>query len=97
MGDRGLSVGGRSVRRVLHLIFFFQAEDGIRDRNVTGVQTCALPICEGLAGADPIALGHAVEEAEAEREAAEQRLALAEQALTNAITARDEAVEADRV
>src|SRR5699024_11357958 len=24
---------------------FFQAEDGIRDRNVTGVQTCALPIC----------------------------------------------------
>src|SRR5699024_11459923 len=27
------------------LVFFFQAEDGIRDRNVTGVQTCALPIC----------------------------------------------------
>src|SRR5207249_8768211 len=26
------------------LRFFFQAEDGIRDRNVTGVQTCALPI-----------------------------------------------------
>src|SRR5699024_12695705 len=26
--------------------FFFQAEDGIRDRNVTGVQTCALPIYE---------------------------------------------------
>src|SRR5699024_2200688 len=26
------------------VIFFFQAEDGIRDRNVTGVQTCALPI-----------------------------------------------------
>src|SRR5699024_1475415 len=26
------------------LVFFFQAEDGIRDRNVTGVQTCALPI-----------------------------------------------------
>src|SRR5699024_1869406 len=26
------------------LMFFFQAEDGIRDRNVTGVQTCALPI-----------------------------------------------------
>ena len=24
--------------------FFFQAEDGIRDRLVTGVQTCALPI-----------------------------------------------------
>src|SRR5207249_8369915 len=27
--------------------FFFQAEDGIRDRNVTGVQTCALPIYLG--------------------------------------------------
>src|SRR5699024_12112616 len=25
-------------------LLFFQAEDGIRDRNVTGVQTCALPI-----------------------------------------------------
>src|SRR5699024_4575065 len=29
---------------ILCLYFFFQAEDGIRDRNVTGVQTCALPI-----------------------------------------------------
>src|SRR5438067_6042251 len=28
--------------------FFFQAEDGIRDRNVTGVQTCALPILRRL-------------------------------------------------
>src|SRR5699024_6888330 len=28
----------------LFSFFFFQAEDGIRDRNVTGVQTCALPI-----------------------------------------------------
>src|SRR5690625_7554351 len=27
------------------LRFFFQAEDGIRDGHVTGVQTCALPIC----------------------------------------------------
>src|SRR5690606_36645861 len=26
--------------------FFFQAEDGIRDFHVTGVQTCALPICD---------------------------------------------------
>src|SRR5437773_10115709 len=26
------------------MCFFFQAEDGIRDRDVTGVQTCALPI-----------------------------------------------------
>src|SRR5438067_10589985 len=36
IGNRGRA-GHRSV-------FFFQAEDGIRDRNVTGVQTCALPI-----------------------------------------------------
>src|SRR5207248_4711869 len=28
----------------LLFFFFFQAEDGIRDRTVTGVQTCALPI-----------------------------------------------------
>src|SRR5690606_37771519 len=27
---------------------FFQAEDGIRDFHVTGVQTCALPICTGM-------------------------------------------------
>src|SRR5699024_11249800 len=41
---------------VLHAVygvfFFFQAEDGIRDRNVTGVQTCALPIYI----ADPLGL-----------------------------------------
>src|SRR5699024_11377002 len=30
--------------------FFFQAEDGIRDRNVTGVQTCALPISPEFTG-----------------------------------------------
>src|SRR3712207_6865744 len=29
-----------------YLFFFFQAEDGIRDIGVTGVQTCALPILE---------------------------------------------------
>ena len=28
----------------MHIFFFFQAEDGIRDVAVTGVQTCALPI-----------------------------------------------------
>ena len=30
------------------IIFFFQAEDGIRDTSVTGVQTCALPISQEL-------------------------------------------------
>src|SRR5437868_12347273 len=38
----------RELHRMIALsvcvFFFFQAEDGIRDRNVTGVQTCALPI-----------------------------------------------------
>src|SRR5690606_34005522 len=36
----------RRTRRLLHRpgFFFFQAEDGIRDFHVTGVQTCALPI-----------------------------------------------------
>src|SRR2546422_6175743 len=33
------------VQFVVVLFFFFQAEDGIRDVAVTGVQTCALPIC----------------------------------------------------
>src|SRR2546426_6655798 len=32
------------VKRTLVFFFFFQAEDGIRDYKVTGVQTCALPI-----------------------------------------------------
>src|SRR5689334_24300970 len=46
-------------------IFFFQAEDGIRDGTVTGVQTCALPISapgKGVAAAAPAApaaSGHA--------------------------------------
>src|SRR5437870_4209578 len=35
--------GGGSARRFW--FFFFQAEDGIRGGHVTGVQTCALPIC----------------------------------------------------
>src|SRR5437868_14448869 len=41
------------------MVFFFQAEDGIRDRNVTGVQTCALPSSEAVGEAraelDPVA------------------------------------------
>src|SRR2546426_4198851 len=35
--------------------FFFQAEDGIRDYKVTGVQTCALPISEETAQGDDAA------------------------------------------
>src|SRR5258708_36077037 len=46
----------------LNLFFFFQAEDGIRDDLVTGVQTCALPIslyqtrCSMRGGTRPSAL-----------------------------------------
>src|SRR2546430_4016599 len=36
------------------LFFFFQAEDGIRDLTVTGVQTCALPILILVIGAQKI-------------------------------------------
>src|SRR5947207_9083688 len=38
-------------------VFFFQAEDGIRDHCVTGVQTCALPISLRQADTPPPSLG----------------------------------------
>src|SRR5256886_3013991 len=38
------------VSTVVLSLFFFQAEDGIRDLTVTGVQTCALPISRRPAG-----------------------------------------------
>src|SRR2546426_9378162 len=37
------------VAGIVCSFFFFQAEDGIRDYKVTGVQTCALPISDGMA------------------------------------------------
>ena len=43
MGVRWYLAYPLSTRHVEEL-FFFQAEDGIRDADVTGVQTCALPI-----------------------------------------------------
>src|SRR2546430_12827498 len=45
----------RGVRVVVMccFFFFFQAEDGIRDLTVTGVQTCALPIFTLLVDEDP--------------------------------------------
>src|SRR5437667_8750557 len=51
--------------------FFFQAEDGIRDRDVTGVQTCGLPIC-------PAGIGTAAPRALRSRRAARPRAARAE-------------------
>ena len=38
-------IGGSIFFILAVFFFFFQAEDGIRDDLVTGVQTCALPIC----------------------------------------------------
>src|SRR5258708_20870454 len=38
------------LRDLAAYFFFFQAEDGIRDDLVTGVQTCALPICRCCLG-----------------------------------------------
>src|SRR5438309_5110077 len=38
---------------LMSYVFFFQAEDGIRDGTVTGVQTCALPISKGVDSTAP--------------------------------------------
>src|SRR2546430_8221009 len=45
-------------------VFFFQAEDGIRDLTVTGVQTCALPICEAGLDQDQRRVLRAIEDGE---------------------------------
>src|SRR5439155_10716787 len=55
VAERMLVEGGRAscAGGVLFgclFFFFFQAEDGIRDGHVTGVQTCALPICGASRG-----------------------------------------------
>src|SRR5690606_40882883 len=67
--------------------FFFQAEDGIRDFHVTGVQTCALPILYNSAGLhfsggwrdSPAAMGSAIVgragKCDAERQGADARTA----------------------
>src|SRR2546422_7760926 len=44
---------------IFQLFFFFQAEDGIRDVAVTGVQTCALPILCGTGALDSALRGQA--------------------------------------
>src|SRR5207248_5324663 len=41
------------VTSYILIYFFFQAEDGIRDRTVTGVQTCALPISDTISASRP--------------------------------------------
>src|SRR5256885_2594437 len=47
-GTKSVVVSGEDIHGVVEgNFFFFQAEDGIRDYKVTGVQTCALPILPG--------------------------------------------------
>src|SRR5690606_39343816 len=60
------------------VFFFFQAEDGIRDFHVTGVQTCALPISERTPALTELdlfvdAVGHAGNAGAAEDGAAAER------------------------
>src|SRR5256886_7059909 len=54
-GDSGIEDQDDRIVVVLWVLFFFQAEDGIRDLTVTGVQTCALPI-SAAAGVDYLGL-----------------------------------------
>src|SRR5256885_11837377 len=57
-------VGRNGNGDVMGVVFFFQAEDGIRDYKVTGVQTCALPIylhpLRGICSGDAENIGGAV-------------------------------------
>src|SRR5256886_3638801 len=47
--DIGIVMGENVIAwSLVGIFFFFQAEDGIRDLTVTGVQTCALPISREL-------------------------------------------------
>src|SRR5438046_6658811 len=76
--------------------FFFQAEDGIRDWSVTGVQTCALPISDGLGGS---LLFQERTESAGEADAARRRRAripAARAAGTHALRRRGAAAEARR-
>src|SRR2546430_4274227 len=71
---RTISTLERASRRLtskgscVSFIFFFQAEDGIRDLTVTGVQTCALPISRLR---DQGAATHEVHDRQAEAEVRE--------------------------
>src|SRR5439155_16852158 len=56
VSSRHLLIARRSVL-LKGAFFFFQAEDGIRDGHVTGVQTCALPISVMRPGAGRITVG----------------------------------------
>src|SRR3712207_6905074 len=48
----------KHIAYISFVFFFFQAEDGIRDIGVTGVQTCALPIYRVKAVMEKLGLPH---------------------------------------
>src|SRR5207237_5864541 len=79
--------------------FVFQAEDGIRDSSVTGVQTCALPICAVAlrGGRDPevVAAGVASVDGEPMRDDAIMRIKSMTKAITSVAALR--LVEAGRL
>src|SRR6266511_6451380 len=97
---------------MLAVFFFFQAEDGIRDFHVTGVQTCALPIYDRLDGHVLLAADDHQREVEADavlrridrarharltaRDAVQRRAIEREAALGDVEEAVDEAVERAR-
>src|SRR2546427_9354348 len=58
--------GGGEGAGLPGISFFFQAEDGIRDLTVTGVQTCALPICVRCARRHQLH-GHGLQRADPDR------------------------------
>src|SRR5690349_4625754 len=61
MNRRAISPRPSATAHIRGVCFFFQAEDGIRDLYVTGVQTCALPIFgPPVYGGHPYPVSHTV-------------------------------------
>src|ERR1039457_1621331 len=54
--NKGCVTGISWCTQSIIFFFFFQAKDGIRDYKVTGVQTCALPICMKAEDTEPLVL-----------------------------------------
>src|SRR6266498_4886049 len=90
---------------VVRVCFFFQAEDGIRDADVTGVQTCALPILPAIGAGEAqlhtiegmaerfIRMMHAVQPAGPYRIAGWSFGGMLAYEIATQLIARDEAVE----
>src|SRR2546421_5910216 len=60
IGELAATEGGRVALAIVGVFFFFQAEDGIRDLIVTGVQTCAFPISFVKMPFTPLRRGYSV-------------------------------------